>query len=388
MIDTTKYFPLIWAALSRKPARLALTFTSVVIAFILYGVTIGINAGFQNLIDAARLDRIHVSGNHAGPLMLAQRDQIGKLDNVSDVGIFDRVVGYHQNPKNTIAVLMMDRAMRNVFPDLPVSQQQWTNLYSVRDGVIFSQMMAERYDIDVGDKFPVVTQQPTRSDGSNLWTFEVVSIVDDIPLYPIGFAIGNYDFLDRARSLTESGKVGQFWVLAKDSAQVDELGEMIDQSFANSPHPTKSNSEKAIFESIGGSDSEVALGATMLAGAGILMIIVLTTNAIAQSVRERMHEFAVMKTLGFTDTGVVVLVFAEAAAPCLLGCVTGLALAKALSVLLPHLLPSGVGFPMPYVSSSVLVSAIGAAVAVAFISSVVPASRIARLEVAVALSRR
>ena len=125
MIDTTKYFPLIWAALSRKPARLALTFTSVVIAFILYGVTIGINAGFQNLIDAARLDRIHVSGNHAGPLMLAQRDQIGKLDNVSDVGIFDRVVGYHQNPKNTIAVLMMDRAMRNVFPALPYRFRDW-----------------------------------------------------------------------------------------------------------------------------------------------------------------------------------------------------------------------------------------------------------------------
>ena len=55
-----KYFPLVWAALMRKPAAPALTLLSVMIAFTLFGLTIGMNATFDKSTELARDDRIYV----------------------------------------------------------------------------------------------------------------------------------------------------------------------------------------------------------------------------------------------------------------------------------------------------------------------------------------
>ena len=45
-----KYFPLIWAALWRKPARTILTLLSAVAAFTLFGLAIGVNATYAGLL--------------------------------------------------------------------------------------------------------------------------------------------------------------------------------------------------------------------------------------------------------------------------------------------------------------------------------------------------
>ena len=44
-----KYLPLVWAAVMRKPARAILTLLSVMLAFTLFGLTIGMNATFDKL---------------------------------------------------------------------------------------------------------------------------------------------------------------------------------------------------------------------------------------------------------------------------------------------------------------------------------------------------
>ena len=50
-----KYFPLIWAALWRKPTRTILTLLSVTAAFTLFGLAVGVNATYADI--AARLNR-------------------------------------------------------------------------------------------------------------------------------------------------------------------------------------------------------------------------------------------------------------------------------------------------------------------------------------------
>jgi putative ABC transport system permease protein len=125
-----------------------------------------------------------------------------------------------------------------------------------------------------------------------------------------------------------------------------------------------------------------------VAGAGLFMILFLTGNALAQSVRERIPEFAVLKTIGFSDGGVMALVFAEAILPCLLGAAAGMAIARWFVSVIPHLLPPGVGLPLPYLTPTVYALAFVSAVIVAGLSAVVPAERLRRLDVATALSGR
>jgi putative ABC transport system permease protein len=117
------------------------------------------------------------------------------------------------------------------------------------------------------------------------------------------------------------------------------------------------------------------------------MILLLVGHGIAQSVRERIPEFAVLKTLGFSDGAVMALVFLEAAVPCLLGAALGFGLAAVLTTQIHRIVPPGWGIPMPYLSPSVLGSAVALSLLVAFVSAVLPALRLMRMNIATALTR-
>jgi putative ABC transport system permease protein len=120
----------------------------------------------------------------------------------------------------------------------------------------------------------------------------------------------------------------------------------------------------------------------------MFMVLFLTANGIAQAVRERFAEFATLKTIGFSDTGVILLVFAEAALPCLLGAVLGIGLAAVISDVLPGFLPAGQGFPLPTMTAMVFVWAAICAAVVALASSALPALRLKQMDIATALSGR
>jgi putative ABC transport system permease protein len=125
-----------------------------------------------------------------------------------------------------------------------------------------------------------------------------------------------------------------------------------------------------------------------IALAGLAMILFLTANVIAQSVRERLAEFAVLKSMGFSDRVLVGLVVLEAAVPCMIGAAAGLALADSLTGQIPKLFPPGFGFPMPTMSAVVIVSAMLSAIVLAIASATLPALRLKRIDIATALSGR
>jgi putative ABC transport system permease protein len=120
----------------------------------------------------------------------------------------------------------------------------------------------------------------------------------------------------------------------------------------------------------------------------MFMVLFLTANGIAQAVRERLAEFATLKTIGFSDWGVIGLVFAEAAFPCLLGAALGVCLAAFIAMMVPRFLPPGQGFPIPTMTAMVFVWAAVCAAIVALGSSALPALRLKRMDIATALSGR
>ena len=125
-----------------------------------------------------------------------------------------------------------------------------------------------------------------------------------------------------------------------------------------------------------------------VSAAGLFMILFLIGNGIAQSVRERVAEFAVLKTLGFSDLGVMGLVFAEAAIPCLLGALAGFAIAMALASKIASLSAlQKMAVAPPTLSLGVLAIAFALRRLVAFASAAMPAWRIRRLDIASALRR-
>jgi putative ABC transport system permease protein len=159
-----------------------------------------------------------------------------------------------------------------------------------------------------------------KTDGSTTWTFKVLAIVGDLPHINNGYIEGNFDYLDKARPLAQQGHVFQFTVRISDPARAADIAQHIDGTFANSSNSTQSITEKAAMD-VSNTGVDIVQVDREIALAGMFMVLFLTANGIAQAVRERFAEFATLKTIGFSDNGVIALVFAEAALPCFLGAI-------------------------------------------------------------------
>jgi putative ABC transport system permease protein len=383
-----KYIPLVWAAVMRKPVRAILTLLSVMLAFTLFGLTIGMNATFDKWMADARDDRLVSFARFGGNAPRALVGQISQMPGVSLVASEAFIGGYHQDPKNRVFVRMPDENIGKMMPDWPVTPAQWETLRKERTGMLVSATAAERWNLKTGDTFTVVSPGNKKADGTTSWTFKVVGMVGDINYMTQGYMLGNYEYFDQARPLAEQGKVGQLWIRASNASQTADLTQRIDNRFANSTTPLQSITEKAAFDVSSNTGLDISAVNRDIALAGMFMVLFLTANGIAQAVRERFAEFATLKTIGFSDAGVVALVFAEAAIPCLLGAGLGIGLAAVISNVLPHFLPPGQGLPIPTMSVTVFVWAAVAASLVALASAALPALRLKQMDIATALSGR
>jgi putative ABC transport system permease protein len=383
-----KFLPLIWAAIMRKPVRTVLTLLSVMIAFTLFGITIGMNATFDKVAAGAHDDRIFTNQRFFGTGMpLAQAGQTARLPGVAQVAYFDVLAGYHENQRNRAFALMTSDNYGKMFPDWPITPAQWDMLHKTRDGILVSRIQAEHWHVKPGDIFTIASTQDKRADGK-AWNLKVLAVVPDVAYMTGGFMLGNYEYFNKAQPLGKQDKIGQIATQVSDPSQTAAIAQQIDNHFANSATATLSTTEKAALD-ISNSGLDLAALDRKIALAGMFMVLFLTANGIAQSVRERLAEFATLKTIGFTDRAVVQLVFLEAALPCLLGALLGVGLAAFLSGQLPRLFPPGQGTPpLPTMTAMVFVWAAVCAGAVALISAALPALRLKRMDIATALSGR
>jgi putative ABC transport system permease protein len=113
--------------------------------------------------------------------------------------------------------------------------------------------------------------------------------------------------------------------------------------------------------------------------------LLLTATTLAQSVDERLGEFAILKTLGFSDRAVSTLIVLESLLQCALGAILGLTAATFISPLMQGKLPG----PPVFFQVPTLVFVFGAlaAVVVALAAAAIPANRASRLQIVDALRR-
>jgi putative ABC transport system permease protein len=380
-----KYLPLIWAALVRRKLRSVLTLLSVTAAFTLFGVMMGTDAAFQQMVEVINRSVVVIGARFADNLTDGMGQEIAAMPNVVAVSAGGNVFGYYRNPKTQAYVMMADQP--SSWPNLPLSPAEWKELRAKPDGVFLSQATAARWSLKKGDRFTIVAAGTPRADGGQAWHFQVLDVLEDTPYWGNGFSLGSYQYYKMSRPLADQPKAGWFQAVVKDPERADDTAMAIDARFANSAIPTDSISERAMRSDGATAAVNVAAVTRRVALVGLFMILLLTGHGMAQSVRERLSEFAVLRTVGYSSTGIIALVFAEALAPALAGAGLGLALAAAVSQRIPTLL-SGIAVPAPYLSPAVIGEALAAAMLLAFLSVIFPALKLKRLDIAAVLAGR
>ncbi len=379
-----KYLPLVWAGLWRKKTRTILTFLSVVVAFILFGILAGVSGGFDHILATSRLDRLFADPKFGTPVPLAYQTQIQAVSGVKIVAPRMGLGGYYKEPKNGMGVIMTDARFFAVRPEVLAKKADIDAMLGDRQGAIVGVSLAKQYGWKAGDKIPLISNIPTK-DGSKVWTFDIIAVVDDAnnPTQSFWF-IGNYRYLDDRRA-KGNGKSDRFLIIIKDPQRATQVAQAIDNLFLNSPYPTRSGSERTGAQANLRSLGDVNFFTHAVIGAVLFMLLFLTGNTMMQSVRERIPEFAVMKTVGFSDGAVLGLVLAEAVLLCLFAGLTGLLLVKAIMPL--------VAARSQNIASILLLPwssfefGLAAALVMAAIAAYFPAMKVRRLSVVDALRR-
>ncbi len=293
------------------------------VAFILFGILSAIEGGLAHQLDAARMDRLIVDTKFGTQLPLAYLDQIARLDGVTVVAPRQILVGYYQDPKVPFGIIMTDRRFFGVRPELNATREQIDTLLKTRTGALITVFSAKRFGWKVGDKVPVISNT-IRRDGTHTWTFDIVGIIDDVDRPGKSrYFISNYDYMDQER-VTNKGTIDRILVRIKDPKRATQTSREIDALFANLRRPHPHHIGK--IRPPGGRHilHRRCRGLHPRRGQrGVVHAAVLTGNTMMQSVRERIPEFAVLKTLGFSDRSVLMLVLAEAPHPVRAGCGRG-----------------------------------------------------------------
>jgi putative ABC transport system permease protein len=385
-----KYLPLVWAAFRRHTTESLLTFLVLTIAFTLFSSMVALRGAYERAITVNRMDRLHISARFGwGGLSLARRDEIARMPGVQGAAAFQWIFGFHQEPSMRVGVLMLDQAGAAAIPELHLTPEHWKQMAAKPTGVFFSRTQAAEWHVKAGDTFLIQTPGGP-VDGTKSWSFEVLGIVDD-PEPRVDWApniYGNYEYSDALRPPARRGS-DSFMAAIDDPDEAEALCRKIDLRYANSNAPTYcvplQLDARSIMDAVI-SMREMSFG---IAAAGLFMILFLCANSTAESVRERIPEFAVLKTIGFGDRQIAALVFIEAALPCLAGAVLGTGLAAALSTFTSKL-GEGSEIPLPAASVSlwIVALALGAALLISAASAVLPLRRLAALELAPALAGR
>ena len=380
-----KFLNLVWAGIWRKKGRAILTLLSIVNAFLMFGLLQGFTSGIDNAVKETRADILYsysrVSILEGLPLgHIAQIKTVKGVQAVTPLVVFTST---YRTPGNFVQALGVDPETFFVtYPALSASPAALQKMHQLRTGALMGSDLAKSQGWKVGDTVPLRSQFWPNKDGSATWPVTIAgTYVSKDPNFGASSLLINYDYIDQGRT-SQNGTANLFILRVADPKKAGDISADVDKLFANSPHETKTATQHEYAMNQLKQIGDISLVVRAIMGAVFFALLLSVGAVMMQSVRERTNELGVLKTLGFTDQGVLALVFTESLVFCLFCAAIGLGVAF---VLFP-VIKSRIGFAMqpgPAMSLGLV-----AAVVLALVTGLPPAIRAMRLQIVDALAGR
>lgn len=327
---------LVLANLFHRKTRTALTLLSVLMAFTLFGLLHAVSVVFSSSGDFVGTTRLitqsRVSFTNSLPMrMVPELDAIPGIERVMYQQWFGGVSKVDNTEIFTFAV--DPERVHTVYPELVMPEEHWQAFANGRTGIIVGRIIANRYGWKVGDRIPLSSNIFPQKNGSKDWEFDVVGIYDGIDEQWQSQTNGiyiNHAYWAEA-SMFGGGLAGMFAIKLQDPAMAEAVAREIDKRFENTADETRSMAEKDFTVNFFKQLGDIGLMVRWILFAVFFTLLLVVGNTMAQSVRERIPQYAVLKTLGFSDNAVLALVLTETLALCALGGVGGLLVAHVLS---------------------------------------------------------
>jgi putative ABC transport system permease protein len=387
-----KYMHLIWAALFRRKTRTFFTLVSILAAFLLFGMLDATRAAFASGDSVIGVDRLITTSKYSiiQSLPASLSTRIQAIPGVKAVAAANWFGGIYQDPKNFVLSFAVSENYLDIYHEIELPADQRKVYENTRTGAVVGEALAKRFGWKLGDKVPLQSTIFPQRNGDKTWPFDIVGIYKPAK----GAANGtdqqfffHHKYFEDANAFQSIGTtVGWYAVQLTSADKADSVARAIDALSANSDHETKTQTEQAFNASFAKQLGDIGLIVSAIMGAVFFTLILLTGNTMAQAVRERTNELAVLKTIGFSSHSVLGMVLAEGILLLVLGGVLGLALA---GIVVPIVAKgSGGMLNLPPIGTQTWILGLVLMVVIGALVGALPALRAMRLNIVDALAGR
>ena len=316
------------------------------------------------------------------PLPQYYGEKIREIPGVREVGAYQWFGGVYKDQretKNMFARFAIEpEKILIIRSEMQIPEDQKQAFVRDRAGCLIGRALADKLNLHTGDRVPIKGDYfPVNLEFTVRAIFEAPE--NNEVLY------FNRKYLDEALSGKLQGIVSTFYVLADSAESVPRIAKAVDAMFDNSPARTKTESERAFSLSFIAFLGNVKVILLSICGAVTFTILLVSANTIAMSVRERVREVGVLKTLGYTRGLILSIILGEAVSISVVGGALGLAVASFLC----GLVRQGPGFSDDLkrlsIHPSVAIACLLLAACIGFISAFVPAWNASRISIVEAL---
>ncbi len=379
------YWTLVKIGLIRKRLRTFLTIMSMFIAFVLYGSLNTLSGLFTGSIEGLSADNIIVMPryNMLGKLPYSHVNYIETLEGVEEVMYMDFLISDSIESMMEGVAYAVSPNFFDVYDRFEATEQAILALKSNPNATIVGQLMADQKGLKIGDRLNTESSS-LNIDGTYNWSFEVVGFytAKQIKGDELG-AIINWPAFDEAR-MSEKGTLGTIMVKATSPEVGEKISKQIDEQFMNSSYATRSGPESMIAVEMAGEIADVELIVNSILLSVFFTILLVSSNTLAQSIRERTSDIGVLKCLGYKDNIIFISVILEAVTICFSAVLMGL-LITALIIPAIEIMSGGILEDTVSISLEIVLGGFLIGLLIALMSAVVPAYQALRLRVVDAL---
>ena len=310
--------------LLRNKRRSFLTGTSVAVSLFLLSalamVYTALGAPLRNA-DNIPIMMVRRSAGIIFPLPVSHGPKIRAVPGVVACASLSWFGGYWKDPANQFANFAVDA--EHVFEvqmasTIPPDQKE--AFVRDRTGAVAGRRLAERFGWKVGDRITLLG-----SPYGVTPEFTLRGIYSGGPDDQLWF---HWEYMNE--SIGRMNMVGLYWIRLAKPEMASRVGQAIDQMFRNTDNETKTESLSAFLLSFIAMLGNVRLIILMIGSAVTFAILLVVTNTMAMSIRERFAEAAVMRSLGYRPAHIIGLFMAESIALTMLGALIGIGGAKLL----------------------------------------------------------
>jgi putative ABC transport system permease protein len=263
--------------------------------------------------------------------------------------------------------------------ELQMAEDQKKAFLNEKTACIVGRGLAEKQNFQIGQKITLI---------GDIFPYNMELTIRGIFDAPVNNEIlyFNRDYLEDTLPADRRGDAGTINILAASADDVPRIEAAVDDMFHNSPVQTKTESESAFSLSFISLLGNVKTFLLSIVGAVTFTILLVSANTIAMSVRERVREVGILKTLGFTPGTILGLIIGEAMLISFAGGILGVAMASFMT----GVVRKAPAMMMAEIQQLTLVPVVALAclavsVAIGLLSAIIPAFNASRISILEAL---